>query len=548
MTQETSSKIIDRFATFDEVETRPGICGLSRWLALLLLGLSFVFDLILVMGFAEPYQVAQFSQDEYWFVEEIVHLQILLLTGDWAGLRAYGSPFAYGFSFWLFTAVISFPLYRHYALLVLFLRTLFMAMKYAALYVAFRGMRALTQKPVFALLFVALLLIVPAFVFDGKIISPEYFIMLLVAIGCFALFKNTSRAQIAAAFCFALAATIKINMAPLGLVFVGVLLAHEKEDRLPLLKNWIFGGILPALLFLFPAEPLKEILAIGSTHHVDWGLRYLPVWYGYDALEFDEMLKGGWSIDFICLPLFLILLGTVIYRHMKGYAKDEKALSANMQTILVWSFYAALLTCFLTSLTSLMHPWFVFAPFLLLMASAGVLAGAGRGATALMLSFLLIYALWFGARDVQRWQHRVDKYEAVAASENADADVAWWIAANCPEAREAAIDYNLLWPTTYNGHLHKMWTLIEIEDYRRLNGDANTLINNIDLLLLKRDRVNAIMPPNSIGSNVSVPGAVLGNFFSPNGGPFFSPVHDFDYLTVFARKDVCKKPEDSAGK
>ena len=60
-----------------------------------------------------------------------------------------------------------------------------------------------------------------------------------------------------------------------------------------------------------------------------------------------------------------------------------------------------------------------------------------------------------------------------------------WIAENCPKAREAVIDYNLMWPQVYNGHLEKMWTLIEIEDYRRTNGDANALLGKLDLLLLK---------------------------------------------------------------
>ena len=33
----------------------------------------------------------------------------------------------------------------------------------------------------------------------------------------------------------------------------------------------------------------------------------------YDALEFDEMLKGGWRIDFITWPLFGVFLVYAIW-------------------------------------------------------------------------------------------------------------------------------------------------------------------------------------------------------------------------------------------
>ena len=62
-----------------------------------------------------------------------------------------------------------------------------------------------------------------------------------------------------------------------------------------------------------------------------------------------------------------------------------------MPVLLSGTFVAAVLTCFLTSLNSLMHPWFAFAPFLLLIGSGCLLLGMGREGTAAMLVFLIVY-------------------------------------------------------------------------------------------------------------------------------------------------------------
>lgn len=531
-------KISIGVSSLDKLERSPAVGRLCGRLALAFLAASFVPDLILAMDLSRPYQLAQFSQDEYWFMKSILELQDYLLNGDWQAIRDFGSPFAYGFPFWLFAAAIAFPFYGHTMLITLFLRLVFMAMKYAAFFLIYRRIFALTQKPIVSLLSLVLLLGIPAFVFDGKIISPEYFIMLLAAAGWSALFVPRRRAQIGASFTFALATAIKINVMPLDLLFLPPLLVHPSKQRARLLKWWIAGAVPPLLLFLLPAQPFKEILAIGATHHVDYGLRYLSSWYGTNTLEFDDMLIGGWSVDFINWPLFLALFGFAVYRAVRPTADAPKVWMSSVMPMIAGTFFVSVLACFLTSLNSIMHPWFVFAPFLLLMGAGSLLIGAGRRGSVLMLVFLIVYVANFGERYVERWQYRIDKFDYIAATEPADAAVATWIATYCPKAREAVIDYNLIWPNTYDGYLQKMRTLIEVEDYRRLNGSAFGLLDNLDLLLLKTDRVKALLPPDN--PSIKVPAGILGNFF-PETAPYFVRQRDFPQLSVFAREGVCRK-------
>jgi len=531
-------KLTDYLVALNKMESRPDVARFCAGAALVILAVSFVPDLILVMDFSRPYQLAQFSQDEYWFMEAILQLQNAFLVGDWHAIRDFGSPFAYGFPFWLITALIALPTHAHAMLMALFLRFLFIVTKYAAFYVVYRRILALTQKPLLSLLSLALMLIVPAFVFDDKVVSPEFLIMLLLATCWSLLFLSSRRAQVGAAFVFALALTIKFNVAPLGLFFPVVLFTRPAKQRLDLLCNWIFGAVVPLLLFLVPAHPFKEILAVGATHGIDYGFEYLAPWYSANVLEFDDVLIGGWSIDFLSWPLFLFLSGYALYRAIADKPKNRTALTF----LIVGTFFIAVLVCFMTSLTSLMHPWFVFAPFLLMMGAGSLLIGTGREATAVMLAFFLIYGASFGERYLARWQHRIDKFETIAASESDNAEASEWIARNCPQAREGVIDYNLIWPAAYDRQLKKMWTIIEVEDYRRAYQDATVLLDKIDLLLIKTDRMRAIsqsMGPLSTGP-MELPGMVLGNFF-PNSAPYFAWQHDFPQLSIFAREGACKK-------
>ncbi|MGE3622907.1 MAG: hypothetical protein AB7H77_03390 [Bdellovibrionales bacterium] len=535
------ARIADVSSMIDGVERRKGMASACGWIALTLMAASFIPDLIVVMDFSQPYQVAQFSQDEFWFMEEIIELQRYLLAFDVAGIRGFGSPFAYGFPFWLLTAIVALPFHAHVLLLVLFLRLIFVAMKYVAFYIVYRRVLALTKRPLLSLLVLVLVLAVPAYVFDGKIIGPEYFIMLLVAAGWTALFGAGLAMQAFAAFCFVLAMVIKINVIPLGLIFIPVLYAKPKGARLRLLWAWVAGALLPALLFLVPDDPFKEILAINATHRVGYGLEYLSHWYSYNALEFDNMLKGGWSVDFIdgaFFAVFFTYAAARAYKWRKEKRRTKNAVIAH-GTLILATFFIAVLACFLMSLNSLMHPWFVFAPFMLLLAAGCLLLGAGYDGTVLMIAFVLVYAVTFGDRYFARWEHRIDKFEYVAATENANAEVAKWISANCPKAREAVIDYNMLWPVFYNGHLNRMWTLIEVEDRRRAQADMNEMIDSVDLLLISSLRANTLL--TGANQNVAVPGAIFGNFF-PDAEPYFTRQQDFAHLSVYARPGVCKKP------
>ena len=118
LTTRKSSSIVAALNDFERGDGVARACGI---IALVLLAASFVFDLILVMDFSRPYQIAQFSQDEYWFMEEILKLQGYLLAFRLeTGIRSFGSPFAYGFPFWLFAAGISLPLHSHVMLMALF--------------------------------------------------------------------------------------------------------------------------------------------------------------------------------------------------------------------------------------------------------------------------------------------------------------------------------------------------------------------------------------------------------------------------------------------
>ena len=97
---------------------------------------------------------------------------------------------------------------------------------------------------------------------------------------------------------------------------------------------------------------------------------------------------------------------------------------------------------------------------------------------------------------------------------HADAAVSAWIAENCLKARDAVIDYNLIWPNIYNGHLQNMWTLIEVEDYRRAERQQRTTLLDESILLLPKNRTGAgVCSIVGTQPEAKVPSAILGNFF-----------------------------------
>jgi len=403
------------------VEQQPRSELRCRYAANALLALSFAFDLILVMNFGLLHEVKQFAPQEFEFVKQIAWLQSLLANLSWNDTRTFGGPLGAGFAFWLFTALISMPLRGHATLMVLFLRLVFVAMKYAAVYIVYKRLYLLSARPLFALLVLCFLLAVPAYVFDGNVLGPQYAVMLLLAVGWDALFNLQSRAQMRAALFFMLAAAVQINvLAMVAMLFPALFMAHGRRDRVRYAADWVIGAIIPVVLMIFSYHPLDDLLGFGQNGPVTYAFENLYKWYVFDAARnADSALMGGWGVDFLIWPMFAVFFGFAVYADLKPRGSIvSQSWTPYEKHLVIWTFYAASFACFLTSFVAPINPWIVFAPFLLLVAGGSLLIGLERSGTDVMMLFVLIYVALFGMRDIIRWDHRIQRFESFVARES----------------------------------------------------------------------------------------------------------------------------------
>lgn len=336
------------------------------------------------------------APDEMLFIEASRH------EPSWSFLAGYGPPF------WLlFNAFFT---NLPFDMAVPLARGFFIAMKYAAWLILFCIL--LKRDARTAVLFLLLLLLTPGYFFFGKIISPEYLLLLLSALCLGSLHLDRAAfgpAYLGALLFASLATATKVSAAPLLLAVYAAAFVHPwwaGQGARAALRNGLKGGGLLALFWLVMAwlcgpekswAQLSHALSIVPPTQVNSDV--LRDAWSRDVMTWDQIMVGGLGTDFsaACLVSLTSLAMAVAWlRQSKGDARS-----------LAW---LALLSGGFMLLQAASHrsayAWYVFLPVQLL-AFGACLALASLGHRAGIMVCALIVLICFTAHDARRIEARV---------------------------------------------------------------------------------------------------------------------------------------------
>jgi hypothetical protein len=201
----------------------------------------------------------------------------------------------------------------------------------------------------------------PGFWFYGKVISPEYIILGLIAISLYLLVKDNlliGHYYYLSVIIFALAASIKMIVVPFGIIYpLYLILKREKKTLIHFATTPL---IISALFFLFN---ITIITQDGRKVFDKWmsfnsNNTSIPSWenfkgfYLFSNLTWDQIVNGGLKTDYInviLITLFIIIVFISIFRRNRNVLLIPFGVSAIFYTIFIMS-------------TQLYHSWYLMVP------------------------------------------------------------------------------------------------------------------------------------------------------------------------------------------
>ncbi|OAI91363.1 hypothetical protein AYO27_24420 [Rhizobium sp. GHKF11] len=345
----------------------------------------FVFAFVLIalfileihlLGYRETVEILRsIAPDEALFFDISADYMESFISWD-ASLFPQGFPGPYGHPFWfLMVALLSIANLLDLNVVLLSYKV-FLSLKYLSCYFwkkTFEERYGHFQSSIFSLT----LLLSPGLFFYGKVISPEYLLILVFSIGTYCIAKKKYNIAISCAF---LGTYIKILYAPYVLVSSTVVIARYpwKVPRLGLtFVVVLFLSCLAIFMAGGPIVVLKSILALPTpplSFDLDfWGDSF----FGAPIFSWDQILLLRPADAF---PIFLVLAPIVVITftlRLRGIIGDHFGLLG----FLVGSILLMLL---LTS-KGMIFSWYSFVPLVVAVVSAIFLCVSLRGTLGYLL-------------------------------------------------------------------------------------------------------------------------------------------------------------------
>ncbi|MCO7255898.1 hypothetical protein KSI86_17225 [Dickeya oryzae] len=278
---------------------------LEKTLSLLIfIIISFIVisDAMLILPHSSLLEVYDSVPDEVLFYSQANLLAGYLLAGNWHAVSTFGTPYGYGFPFWLTAAILKIVLPDATVYGLALYKLMFLLMKWSV----FGSVAAMVWRRhgvVVATSYIILVASCSAFFFYGKVFSPEYETLAFSAISIVLICHDNFRLkwQASAALTSALLATsIKISAAPV-LMAVGLYLVIAiwivKDDRLLKLVSLISAIMIATLLFGIPF-----MTEAGRTNAIEWNAqnvdRHLSfqnvlTWLNFRVVTWDQIALSG---------------------------------------------------------------------------------------------------------------------------------------------------------------------------------------------------------------------------------------------------------------
>ena len=297
-------------------------------------------------------------------------------------------------------------------------RTFFILTKYAA--VGLMGFYLWRQgKRLAASLFIIAVVGSPGFMFMGKIISPEYQLLLLSALAACSLYADAERIGklYFLALALSVAATLtKLSALPLlGMVTLYGLVVGYRRNSLPVFSKIAAEivatlGLALAILVLgtWPNDLLADIkAALAIVPPLEISPAALVRAWRIDDVTWDQIKLGGIGKDFV--PVFFLMVAGTVLLPLAPYSPQR---SAN------WALYLSALAMLATAVFhDTAHTWYIFLPFFLFATVGANVIGDLAPRTQAMAFLLLVVVVFLSAsRMKERIQFKWDRVSLVTSA------------------------------------------------------------------------------------------------------------------------------------
>ena len=273
--------------------------AMAAFLVLSLLLFVFV-DFILNIQYSSLTQLYDSIPDEALFFGCANHLADHIRSGDLHGIAGFGTPYGYGFPYWIISALLLLVMPSALASKLATLKAVFLSFKWL-------GILTLTQTInkrrviLRAAIFFIAIQSCSIFYFYGKVFSPEFLTLLL---GCFTVsilvsddFKAGYRLPIAF-FLVTLCVLIKATNIPLAILLVGYIALCPIGLRGGGTMACAFAALI-AFGIAFSGLLTPDAMAMfsfwmKSNLYRKFGLEHLFIWITYRGVTWDRIpLSGG---------------------------------------------------------------------------------------------------------------------------------------------------------------------------------------------------------------------------------------------------------------
>jgi hypothetical protein len=326
-------------------------------------------DLWPLIGGLSASELQAVLPDEYQFMSEILRMQDILLYGRLHEFLSYGTPYGYGFLYWVLMGIIGVPFHSlDYEQKVLFYRLVGIFFKAAAIYYLYRGIN-LKFPRVQSVLGCVFILVLPGYWFYGKVISPEFILLGLLSLSIYLLLKDDNKIgkwYWISVIVFASALNIKISLAPIGMMWASYLVVTYKKG---ILKEWKKVILTPTLVVItFLIFNVTLITKMGRNSFDYWltfnkGNTHFPTWssiknfYYYNYTTWDRIPNAGMKVDYLSTWLLIMFFAVVGYLLFINRRSWYTAIPITLTSLLYLYFVIG---------TQITHSWYFFPVFLLI--------------------------------------------------------------------------------------------------------------------------------------------------------------------------------------
>ena len=418
--------------------------------ALILAFLSFAIESFVVSRVDSVLELENTSPDEAVFLNGVEPYREFLLSLD-PSKNQIGMSGGYGLTFWLLLALLDIITPGSWSFQFAVTRLIFLSAKYAAFVLSAYTVRSVRGDKV-ASLFLMVVMISPGYWFYGKIISPEYLLLLLTATSIWFLIRDRNKfgRNFSIAVIFGvLTAYTKISMLPLVALVVGYGLLHKlqamwnrQEQQANGLLWGVAGGVLITGIVVYLSGGVAPILAdmrgaLLIAAPLEFTMERVRHSYEKNMLTWDQIEMVGIRHGF--LPIvslsFYCLIG-----NLAVLARWRDKIIPSPASYASWLIFLVAILLAINPIFREQVSWYLFTPLFLILLSSCLLIPEFRYSQVIVIVFGVVIALDSVPKIYQSVQFKLNKDRQARHVLHNSGKIDALIMERCPSATLVHVD------------------------------------------------------------------------------------------------------------